>query len=212
MKTQVDKSHYQFHQYLDKNRWSSIWHQLDEVFKTNPSTVLEVGPGPGILKKVLSDNGIKIMTVDIDPELAPDFVASATELPFEDNAYDCVCAFQMLEHLPYEQALKAFHELVRVARKYIIISLPDAKAVWPYWFYIPVIGTLKFMIPNPAPGKKPHEFDGEHYWEINKKGFSTKKIKSDFKTKDSELIKSYRVWEKPYHHFFVFKKTGRNSQ
>jgi len=47
-KMKVDKSHYSFTNYINKNCWLSIWHQADEVLglNPNPSTVLEIGPGP----------------------------------------------------------------------------------------------------------------------------------------------------------------------
>jgi len=65
--------------------------------------------------------------VDIDPELKPDFVATAAQLPFKNNSYDCVCAFQVLEHLKYDESIAAFKEMARVARKNIVISLPDSR-------------------------------------------------------------------------------------
>ncbi|MFW5804304.1 MAG: class I SAM-dependent methyltransferase [bacterium] len=206
MEKQVNKSHYQFDKYFTKRRWISIWHQLDEVFKVNPKSVLEIGPGPGVFNKILKDNKIKVDTVDIDPELKPDFVASATELPFLDNSYDCVCAFQVLEHLPYKDSLKAFNEFVRVAKFNVIISLPDAKVLYHYSIHVPKFRILKFNIPKPTLGKKVHEFKGQHYWEINKRGYSIKKIKTDFNVVNVRLLKSYRVWEHPYHHYFIFKK------
>ena len=46
---------------------------------------------------------------------------------FEDNEIDVDCAFQMLEHLSYQQALQSMTEMASVARKGLVISLPHAK-------------------------------------------------------------------------------------
>ncbi|HFE37487.1 MAG TPA: class I SAM-dependent methyltransferase, partial [Gammaproteobacteria bacterium] len=127
---QVNKEHYEFQRYLSKARWNSVWHQLDEVIRLQPESVLEIGPGPGVFKNMATLFGVKVETLDIDPELMPDHVGSVTALPFEDNSYDVVCAFQILEHLPYDVALRAFNEIVRVSRSHVVISLPDAKPVW----------------------------------------------------------------------------------
>ncbi|MDR2260270.1 MAG: hypothetical protein LBE06_04915, partial [Azoarcus sp.] len=58
---------------------------------------------------------------------------------------------------------------------------------------------------------KPHTFDGEHYWEINKRGYSLKTVMNAIKKSGEDagftLEKHYRVFENPYHHFFVLKKT-----
>lgn len=203
---QVELKHYRFNNYFDKSRWASTWHQLDEIIKLDPLNVLEIGPGAGIIKFLLTENGINVDTTDIDPDLKPDFVASVTDLPFEDNKYGCVCAFQVLEHLPYKESLKAFSEMVRVAEEYIIISLPNSKFLWPYSFFMPKVGNLKFFIPKPVFKKQIHKFDGQHYWEINKKHYSLKKIIKDFTSNNVEIVKHYRVHENPYHHFFIFKK------
>ena len=49
-KKQVEKAHYEFNSYMSKERWISVWHQLDEIQKLKPENVLEVGPGPGLFK------------------------------------------------------------------------------------------------------------------------------------------------------------------
>ena len=202
---QVDKSHYEFSRYMCKARWNSVWHQLDEVIRLNPESVLEIGPGIGLFKLVGRLYGVRVETLDIDQELEPDHIGTVTSLPFEDNSYDVVCAFQILEHLPYERSLIGLREMARVSRSKVVISLPDARPVWPYKIHIPKIGVLNLLIPRPFFKEKKHEFDGEHYWEINKRGYSLKKVISDFSSiYGMKLIKTYRVYEFPYHRFLVF--------
>src|SRR3546814_15484912 len=95
---------------MEKGRWNSIWHQLDEIIRLQPRRVLEIGPGIGLFKRAAGLYGVPVETLDIDPELKPDHVASVTELPFADGEFDVVCAFQMLEHVPYDVSLAAFAE------------------------------------------------------------------------------------------------------
>lgn len=202
---QVNKAHYNFKTYMDKGRWMSVWHQLNEVVKLGPETVLEVGPGPGLFRNVASNFGVHVETIDLDPELKPDHVGSATALPFDDAAFDVTCAFQMLEHLPYSVSLDAFREMVRVSKKAVIISLPDAQSVFRWQVWIPRLAAFDRLIPPTGSKPKEHVFDGEHYWEVNKVGYMLNKVVLDL-GKIGKLEKTYRVMENPYHRFFIFKK------
>ena len=204
---QVDKSHYSFKLYMNKERWASVWHQLNEVICFNPKNVLEIGPGPGIFKQAGKVFELNVETLDLDASLKPDCVGSATSLPFVDASYDVVCAFQMLEHLPYESALQAFSEMVRVSRRNVVLSLPDAKQVWRYRFHVPTLGSYTLLIPRPTFKLAKHVFNGEHYWEINKQGYDLDRVIQDFGN-ISALVKTYRVFENPYHRFFVFERSS----
>jgi SAM-dependent methyltransferase len=204
---QVDKNHYEFSRYMHKHRWASMWHQLDEVLALEPDTVREIGPGPGVFQALASRFGPRVETLDLDPDLNPDHVAPADAMPFEDDAFDVVCAFQMLEHVPYERSLAIFREMARVARGGVILSLPDAATRWPMAFHIPRVGIKWLSVPKPRLRAPEHEFNGEHYWEINKVGYSLKRVTNDFL--DGGLVrlaKTFRVHEHSYHRFFVFKK------
>ena len=202
---QVDKSHYEFAKYLHKRRWASIWHQLDEVLALDPHTVLEIGPGPGVFQAVAGRFGLKVETLDLDPGLKPDHVASADEMPFEDDAFDVVCAFQMLEHVPYEISLEIVAEMARVARKGLVISLPDASKCWSVTFFIPRVGTKSLLLREPRVRMPKHRYNGEHYWEVNKAGYSRSKILEDFQhASKGHLRCDYRVNDNPYHRFFVY--------
>jgi len=212
MQKQVDKSHYDFGTYVHKRRWASMWHQLDEVIKLKPERVLEIGPGPGLFKAVAGALGVDVETLDLDPELAPDHIAPADDMPFYDGAFDVVCAFQMLEHVPYDTSVTVFREMARVAARRVVISLPDARPAWPYSFHIPSKGDFKFHFVRPWLGPKEHCFDGEHYWEVNKKGYARRKIIRDFeKSASVVLIKTFSVKENPYHRFFVFSTNGKSA-
>lgn len=202
---QVDKSHYDFARYMTKRRWASLWHQLDEINRLRPERTLEIGPGASVLKPLARQFAIDVETLDLDPELAPDHVGSITSLPFADNAFDAVCAFQVLEHLPYESSLQGFREMARVSRRHLLISLPDARVLWLFQAHIPKLGAAQWLVPRPALGAKSHVFDGEHHWEINKKGFPLDRIIADFGA-ICRLTRTYRVPENPYHRFFVFEK------
>ena len=209
---QVEHSHYIFSNYVTQRRWASMWHQVDEVLGAGGGRVLEIGPGPGIFKAVMLRLGVEIETLDLDPELQPDHVASATAMPFDDSSFDTVCAFQMLEHLPFDQSLIAFSEMVRVARNRIIISLPDSKTGYRFMFSFPKVGEIRFSLPHPRSffRARPHKWDGEHYWEISKAGYSIDEVIRAFNGAELgvRLLKSYRVWENRYHHFLIFEKTS----
>jgi hypothetical protein len=204
---QVKKDHYKFNTYITRERWLSIWYQINELMSLMPENVLEVGPGPGLFKDSCARFGVNIYTLDIDPELCPDIIGSAISIPIKNKAYDVVCAFQMIEHLPYEMSLKAFSEMSRVARSYILISLPDSKITWRYCFHIPFFGVRQFSFARPSLGSNVHKFDGEHYWELNKKGYLLPDVVYDMcRYGEVTLVKSFQVPEYSYHRFLLFKK------
>lgn len=204
---QVDKSHYEFQQYMQKPRWSSVWYQLNEMAELRPQRVLEIGPGPGVFKTVAKLFGFHVETLDLDADLMPDHVGSATDIPLEDGSFDVVCAFQMLEHLPYEDALRALGEMVRISRRHVVISLPDCRRVWNYQLHVPMLGERFLSLPVPRMRAPVHRFDGEHYWELGKRGYPLERFVSDCRSL-ANLLRTYRVSDNPYHRFFVLERRG----
>jgi SAM-dependent methyltransferase len=205
LQKQVDRSHYNFSSYMKVPRWNSLWYQLNVVSSLEPKTVLEIGPGAGMFTALMDRLGTHIETVDIDPELEPDHVASASELPLGDDSFDAVCAFQVLEHMPFDIAISALDELARVARRNVVVSLPDSRRSWRYLAHFPRLGERQLLVPRPQFSAPAHHFDGEHYWEINKKGYELAVVKKAFLTSGKvSLLRTFRPFENPYHRFFVF--------
>jgi SAM-dependent methyltransferase len=123
---QIAAKTYWSREYNTKARICSFWHQLDEILMLGARTVLEVGPGSGIVTEWLRREGISVTTLDMDPAVPTDVHGSVTELPFGDDSFDATLCCQVLEHMPFEQSERAIGELIRVARQGAVISVPDA--------------------------------------------------------------------------------------
>ena len=197
---------------MTKRRWMSVWHQVDEVMSAGCSNILEIGPGPGLFKSVAQTFGLEVLTLDVDPALSPDYLGSPTDLPFGDDSFEITCAFEVLEHLPFEESLRALGEMIRTASKHVVVSLPDAKTMWPFSFHVPKIGDKKLLIPKPGFRRKHRGSDREHFWEINMQGFELRRLTEKFDGLNGvSLTKTYRVPENPYHRFFVFDICDQRS-
>ncbi len=208
MDKQVDKNKYSFNRYCDMDRWSSYWHQVNEVLLCRPEKVLEIGVGDKVFSGYIKNNtGIEYKSLDIAEDLEPDILGSVENIPQEDGQYDAVCAFEVLEHLPFEKFGLCLLEIGRVSNKYAIISLPHWGRHFSFKIRLPYFKTIKWQFKFSIFPPK-HKFNGEHYWEIGKKGYPLDKIIKEIKNSGLEIIKDYIAFESPYHHFFVLKKSG----
>lgn len=91
--------------------------------------ILDAGCGDGA---VLDRLPRRDLTVGIDFSLAglrrvhaPAACASIDAMCFADHAFDLVIATEVLEHLPQHTLARAVREIARVARRHIIISVPN---------------------------------------------------------------------------------------
>jgi len=206
MKLQVEPNHYFNKSYDSKERFISYWTQINEIIKLNPKEVLDIGIGNGFVSNYLKKRGINLTTLDIDKRLNPDIVGSVLKLPFANKSFNVVTCYEVLEHLPYKDFNKALSEISRVSRPYAILSIPDANRVYRLSIQIPKIGYIKKLIPLPRLKRLIHNSDGEHYWEIGKVGYPLNKITSDIQSAGFKIERIYRVFEIPYHRFFILKK------
>ena len=198
---QVDKSHYAFGKYAFEGRFVSYYWQLKEVLALNPGSVLEAGAGDRVFGNFIKDNtAVAYTCVDIAEDLRPDVVGSVLALPFRDKSHDVVCAFEVLEHLPFEQFDKAMSELARVARTHVVISIPHFGPTLSFSLKIPFITQIRFAFKIPFP--KRHVFNGQHYWELGKKGYPASLIRQKL-ARRGRIVRDFVPFGNQYHHFFV---------
>lgn len=201
---QVNKEAYSFGSYCDLDRWGSYHYQIREVLRNNPSTVLEVGTGDGVLKNYLVANtSVIYKNLDIAEDLNPDILGSVEDIPVSENSFDLVCAFEILEHLPFDKFETCLSELKRVSRGDVVISLPHFGPPVKFLLKIPFLPQIKFAFKMPY--FRRHIFNGQHYWEIGKKGYSISKIRYIIR-KHFILVDEFVPFENQYHHFFILKK------
>lgn len=95
----------------------------------DPKNCLDVGCGTGELIKQLRSFGIDAFGVELsedaiellDPSVKP-FVKQGTihKLPYEQNEFDLVVTFDVLQHVERSKIKKAIDELVRVTNRHIL--------------------------------------------------------------------------------------------
>lgn len=203
---QVDAEHYFNISYVTFERFASYFHQIEEVLKIQPKKVLEIGIGNGIVSYFLKKAGLDVTTLDIDERLKPDVIGSVENIPFENESFDVVLCYEVLEHLPYDKIKVSISEINRVTSKYALISIPDVNWYLSLIIFAPRINRKSIIVNIRRLWRRRHVFNGEHYWEIGKKGYSLGKVLSDFESVGFEVEKTYRAFASPYHRFFILSK------
>lgn len=210
MTTQVKKEHYFKKKYDDLDRFISYFYQINLARETEPETILEIGKGNGTVSDYLKKLNYKVTTCDFDENLKPDYVADVRKLPFPDNSFDAVLAYEVLEHLPFEDFEKALGELKRVSKKNVLISLPYRSTGFEWMLKFPLIRTLfkrDFLnlflrIPLKFGGI---EVSGQHYWEIDGGKYPLRKVRKILK-ENLRITKEFRPPLNHYHYFFALEK------
>lgn len=202
----IDPNHYFDPSYNTKERFCSYWHQIAEIVALKPRRLLEIGIGNGFVADYLRKRKFPIFTMDIDWHLRPDIGASVLMTPFQDAYFELVACYEVLEHLPFSCFSQALAEIWRISSCYALLSLPDSNRHFPVYIKIPRYGIYKKIIPLFRLRQEVHEFEGEHYWEIGKADYPLSKITGAIKKAGFHILKTYRVFEFPYHRMFILRK------
>lgn len=204
MSSQPDSHYYDILLYDTKRRFISYWYQITETLALNPENVLEVGVGAGFVQRYLSQLNIPVTSLDSDSNLRPNVVGSIIQTPFADKQFSVVMACEVLEHMPYEDAVHALKEIARIT-KYAVISIPNNTPWYKIDINVPVFGRKKWFYTRNKIIK--HDFTKDsrgHFWEIGTNTYPLSRVEADVQ-KYFSILKSYRVTEHPAHHFFILE-------
>lgn len=113
----------------DRRRIQQIFQQIPE----DVNTLLDVGCGNGILVNWISSEqaerfsrvcGVERSHTALQFVRTEKYQAAIQQMPFADREFDCLTCLEVIEHLPLEVFKSGLSELVRIAGKYIIVSVP----------------------------------------------------------------------------------------
>jgi len=110
----------------------------------------------------LKKNGINVIGCDYDKDLKPDVIGNVISLPFNDNSFDVVLCAEVLEHLPFKKSINGLREIKRVAKRFIILTLPQLTLDDRFFRKLKSISFT---------------FNGEHYWELGSESCNLEMIK-----------------------------------
>lgn len=193
--------------YISPKRWESYWVQINEVLISKPRNVLEVGIGSGLVTTVLRNFGLEVKTVDLDRTNDPDIIGDVRKLPAPTGSFDTVLCCQVLEHLPFSDFQKAVKELARVAKKTVIISLPEPYSGYLYLGFkiIPFLPKIEWVhkLTLFLPKLKKN---GPHFWEVGRVGSSLGEISEAFQQSGLKTIRTYFPNGNLTHRFFILEK------
>lgn len=196
--------------YETPQRLASFYYQIDCVRSEleKADVAINIGKGSGYIKWYILGRTFlkgKLYDVDIDHKIRPDVLSSVTSLGLSDSVADVVFCCQVLEHLPYNEFSTSLSELYRIAKPSgkVVLSLPNGDFHIAVSLKLPKL-RVKRLIKIPFLTVRHSPLDKKHFWEVNRKGFSLKKVK---KVIENFFIieKVFRPLENPYHQFFVLK-------
>ncbi len=158
---------------------------------------LEIGVGTKFTSNYLKSKNFKIKTIDIDENKKPDIVENIVNYKF-DETFDFVMAFEIFEHIPYEEFIKSLKN-ININTNYIFLSLPLLKKkIFQFKILLPIIHYVEFNIfinKNKITTKN-------HFWEIGEKSIKIKKLKNDIQKSNYSIEKEITV---DAYKYFVLK-------
>ena len=103
----------------------------------NIASILEVGCGDGRVSKGIDGNftliGTDIRSSEINKFPGTKFISDISNLPIKDKKFDLILSTEVLEHLDNKTFSQALGEISRVAKRYILITVPFEENLSVQW-------------------------------------------------------------------------------
>ena len=181
-------------------------HQIHNVLKLQPQSVLVIGQGDNIVPSILRGlvmHDIEVDTFDFVEDMKPTYVGDVRQLDkIVERRYDVILCCEVLEHLPFAEFAGCLQKISMLNRKGVVLSLP----IFGISGYIKVgiSGFKHFTIPVSIRYFKPgwKVMCKQHHWEINDRNGTKKRDVIRVIEEHFTIRNHYRAKDVPYHMFF----------
>lgn len=127
-----------------------VLEELDSVLANLPkgSRILDVGSGTGHLTALIKSKGFEVHGIEPAEEMLsraknnfPDIdfkYGLSSKIPFEDNQFDLIVAFEVLRYLNEEvvnDSYKEFYRVLKPGGKFFVTHVNKYSSDWYYFFY-----------------------------------------------------------------------------
>jgi ubiquinone/menaquinone biosynthesis C-methylase UbiE len=104
--------------------------------------VLEMASGTGRISEVLANRGYTLTCGDVSREMQDVArrrlangnvrfkILDICDIAEPDDAFDCVCAFRLFQHLTSEERARALREMARVSRRFVLVNVMYTSAYY----------------------------------------------------------------------------------
>jgi SAM-dependent methyltransferase len=103
-------------------------HAVKYIEEWEMGSLLDIGCGRGEILDFAASKGFEVKGIEIVDELIDNkrvVKGYSTALPFADNEFDYVTCLDVIEHILPEDTFKTLHEIDRVAKKGILLSIAN---------------------------------------------------------------------------------------
>ena len=94
----------------------------------------------------------------------------------------------------------------------LVISVPDVEPFYKIDLAAPLIPRWQASLTRVRRHQLPlRPANPNHYWEIGCADYKLDRFLASVSRANFELVRDYRVFEQPYHHFFLLEKSSNGS-
>lgn len=174
----LDLDVYYSESYFSLQQLCSFAHQIHDIYKLKPTSILEIGIGNGFTSTYLKKAGFEVLTVDINQKLNPDICSPIDSMHsyLDNKSFDLVVCCEVLEHMPFDR----FEESIRIFKglsKRLYLTLPNYNTSYGFGGFIKFPKIEKTITSFILQRRRKRLLDPEHFWEVNySKQTATKEI------------------------------------
>ncbi len=184
----------------DEMHWRLYWYQQKLLEKRIASNerIAEIGVGSMFTYNYLKSKGFNISSIDIDENKNPDVVANIVECNKSKLNYDVILAFNIFEHIPYNEFISVIKKLKTTNVKKIFICVPiNRKIIFECKIRLGRFIEKDLIITWP----KNEITTPTHHWELRYKMYLTQKLIYTFQDIGYQCIDNFNFRLQSYFYF-----------